>query len=292
MARDVARDALYSGRINLWVEDDLTRVYLSALWNDPAVKFLVGGGHDGVSAILKDAEDVGYTNVFGVIDRDYRRSNFENWLVPGRKFRRFVIPRHEIENYLLETPALEGCRLNTHRKTPAEIDTILNNAASTWCWCVACRDVVSHFHARFFDHFMKHPTMPTVCDETDARAHIMQSDWFRALPRKSKGMSSEDRVHRLLKRAHTCALRMQDDGRWRREFPGKEFLRIVGNQIFNKNKAQPNYQPSRAEFDADLAKAVAAWQAANDAIPTDLSHLLKALKARIAPSLDRSDDVI
>ena len=44
MPRDVARDALYSGRINLWVEDNLTRAYLSALWNDPEIKFLVGGG--------------------------------------------------------------------------------------------------------------------------------------------------------------------------------------------------------------------------------------------------------
>ena len=40
MPRDVARDALYSGRINLWVEDNLTRAYLSALWDDTAVKFV------------------------------------------------------------------------------------------------------------------------------------------------------------------------------------------------------------------------------------------------------------
>jgi len=33
MPRDLARDALYNGQINLWVEDDLTRAYLGALWN-------------------------------------------------------------------------------------------------------------------------------------------------------------------------------------------------------------------------------------------------------------------
>ena len=107
MPRDVARDALYSGQINLWVEDDLTRAYLSALWNDSAVKFLIGGGRDGVVAILRDAHDAGYTNVFGVIDRDHGRSNHGDWLKPSRTIRTFVLPRHEIENYLLDTSALQ-----------------------------------------------------------------------------------------------------------------------------------------------------------------------------------------
>ncbi len=109
---------LYGGQINLWVEDDLTRTYLNALWNDPAVKFLIGGSYQGVLAILKDAEDAGYSNVFGVVDGDHGRSNHMNWSKPGKSSPRFILPRHEIENYLLDTPALEGCRFNTHRRTP------------------------------------------------------------------------------------------------------------------------------------------------------------------------------
>ena len=98
MPRDVARDALYSGQINLWVEDCLTRAYLDALWNDSAVKFLIGGGRDGVGAILKDAEDAGYTNVFGVIDRDFEPSNQSDWMDPAKTSRRFVVasPRDRI----------------------------------------------------------------------------------------------------------------------------------------------------------------------------------------------------
>ena len=86
MPRDVARDALYSGQVNLWVEDALTRAYLDGLWNDSAVKFLIGGGRDGVGAILKDAEDTGYTNVFGVIDRDFQPSNRGRLDEPGQDF--------------------------------------------------------------------------------------------------------------------------------------------------------------------------------------------------------------
>ena len=54
MPRNVARDALYSGQINLWVEDSVMRAYLHALWDDSAVKFLIGGGRDGVGAIRFD----------------------------------------------------------------------------------------------------------------------------------------------------------------------------------------------------------------------------------------------
>jgi len=35
VTRDVARASLYRGKINLWVEDELTRAYLSEVWNNP-----------------------------------------------------------------------------------------------------------------------------------------------------------------------------------------------------------------------------------------------------------------
>ena len=74
------------------------------------------------------------------------------------------------------------------------------------------------------------------------------------------------------------------DGSWRIDFSGKEFLRVIGSRIFNRAIAPRANQPSPAEFDTDLAKSIAAWQIANGAVPTDLSDLLAALKARISPS--------
>ena len=281
MPRDVARDSLYNGRINLWVEDELTRVYLSAVWNDPAVKILIGGGHDGVAAILKDAEDAGYRNVFGVADRDFGQSNYPKWSMPGRTFRRFVLPRHEIENYLLDTPALEGCRFNTHGKSAAEIDAILDAEAANLCWWSACRQVVSLIRERFHGSFLTHPKVPAVDNQVAARAHITQSEWFRALPRKASGLT-ESRVNKLLTWTHARALSMRHEGRWRAEFSGKEIFRVIGSRIFN-HAAAPRFLRSRAEFDADLAKEIAAWQVANEAIPAELAELLAALKMRITP---------
>ena len=281
MPRDVALDTLYNGKINLWVEDELMRTYLGALWNEPAVKFLIGGGSTGVNAILRHAEDAEYKNVFGVADRDHGRSNYADWLVPGRKFTRFILPRHEIENYLLDSPALAGCRLNTRRLTAAEIDQILVDEAATRCWWAACRDAVSLIRERFFDNYIEHPKMPPVDTEIAARDHITQSDWFRALPRKSTRMT-DDKVLRLLTWTHKRASRRLDDGSWRVHFSGKEFFRWIGGRI-SKRDAASSKQPSRSGFDTDLAKAVAAWQVGNNAVPADLGVLLKALKARIQP---------
>jgi hypothetical protein len=106
MVRDVARAGLYHGTINLRVEDKLTHEYLSALWNSPTdVRFLIGGGNEGVKAIIKDAESAGFSNFFGLIDRDFRPSNYDYWNSPGKTFRTFVPRAHEIENYLLESAA-------------------------------------------------------------------------------------------------------------------------------------------------------------------------------------------
>ena len=44
----------YRGAINLWVEDTVTRDYLRKVWQDhPAIVFYVGGGNEGVSAVLE-----------------------------------------------------------------------------------------------------------------------------------------------------------------------------------------------------------------------------------------------
>ncbi len=86
MPRDLDLTSLYNAPINLWVEDPLVREYLSRLWNDPGIKFLIAGGNEGVRSIVKDAEDHGYPNIFGLIDRDYRATNRADWQNRSRDF--------------------------------------------------------------------------------------------------------------------------------------------------------------------------------------------------------------
>lgn len=282
MPRDVARDALYNGQINLWVEDDLTRAYLGALWNDSAVKFLIGGGRDGVGAILRDAEDAGYTNVFGLTDRDVRPANVSGWTNQAKTFRTFVLPVHEVENYLLDSWALQASRYQNRGLEATAIEARMVSKSNQLCWWAACRDVIAELKRRFRESFVPDPKQ-SVIDEATARAHICGSPWFRKLASEA-GRSSEADVHALLAVSYAAASGRIADGSWRQDFAGKEILRDVAGWMCDRTKI-PRFPSSDPEFYADLAKAIAVWQVANNAVPADLSNLLAALKARIAPSL-------
>ena len=277
--QDVARASLYRGLINLWVEDELTRAYLSAVWNSPSVTFFIGGGNEGVRAIVKDAEEAGISNVFALIDRDFRQTNKQDWLDPRKSTRTFVLRVHEIENHLLDAHALASIRLNNLAKTPDEIETIMSTAASRLCWWAAGRDVIAEFRKRFREGFLSDPSC-AVGTEDQAMDHIVRSPWFQKLASQVNRTTVSD-VHNLLLNAHVKATQSLSDGRWRNEYAGKEILRDVGSRICDRPRI-PNYAPKKAEFDADLAKEVGAWQRQNNAVPPDLLDLLLALQLRIA----------
>jgi hypothetical protein len=280
MPRDVARATLYRGQINLWVEDELSREYLSALWNDPGVAFFIAGGNDGVRAVVQDTDPADFPNVFGVIDRDFRPTNRARWTAPGGTFRTFVLPVHEIENYLLDPTALAASRLNTLGQTGAQVEDHLRRAAGRLTWWAACREVIAELKRRFREEFVPDPGCGAVTDEAGALDHIVRSSWFARLAGECS-RTTEPEIRQLLAQAHTAALAQLAADRWRSEFAGKEIFRDVGSRICDRTRLR-GYHPTPAEFDIDLAKEVAAWQAANGRVPPDLADLLTALRQRIA----------
>jgi len=278
MPRDASRASLYRGKINLWVEDETTRSYLAALWTDPDILFLIGGGNDGVKAIVKDAERAGFQNVFGVVDRDLRASNRDGWAEASRNIRTFVLPAHEIENYLLDPAALAACPYNNRGHSPRQIEGFLNGHAGRLCWWVACCDVVAELKQRFRDGFMENPKYPNVAGEMAAINHILNDAWFQKLDQE-KARSTPDDVRQLMIERHRAASGRLGDGSWRIEFAGKEILRHVGTQIVDWTKM--SRPATKVEFESDLAKEVADWQVKNGAVPPDLVDLRSALKTRI-----------
>lgn len=281
MPRDVARATLYRAPINLWVEDELTRAYLSELWNDPGIAYFIGGGKDGVRAVVHDAQEASYANVFGLVDRDLLRTNEAAWADPRKTFRTFVLPVHETENYLLDASALSDCRFNNVQRTRDDIEALMKaEAARSRSWA-ACSEVVDLLRARFRGQFLVEPTAPPVLTEAEAQAHICDSAWFRRLPRRVAAMTYP-RIHRLLTRAHVRCDRRIADGTWRIHFAGKQILRDIGSRIFDATR-MPKYRPTQAEFDADLAKEIGAWQVSHGAIPPSLIGLRTALMCRIGP---------
>jgi hypothetical protein len=268
-----------SAAIVLWVEDTLTRDYLGAVWGNPTwIAFRVAGGNEGVRALVRSFEEQGHPNVFGLVDRDFQDPNKADWMNHAKKFRTFVLPVHEIENYLLDAPALQASRYHNRSLDTAAIESEMTSKASTLCWWAACRDVVAELKRRFHGSFMRDPKQ-TVADKAGALQHICDSDWFRKLAAEA-GRSGRADIEGLLDDAFAEASTRIADGSWRQDFAGKEILRHVADRMCDRTRVHGFPSPP-AQFYYDLAKQVGAWQFANAAVPSDLTDLSTALGARI-----------
>ncbi len=261
------------------VEDILTRDYLRALWGSPIdADFHVGGGNEGVKSIVDLCHKEGYPNVVGVLDRDYSPTSVPGWFDQSKTFRTFVLPVHEIENYLLDPWALAASRYHNRGLDVTEIEARMATKAADLCWWTACRETVAELKRRFREPFIPDPSQ-SIVDEITAREYICESVWFKKLGGEA-ARSTESDVHTLLAADHAVAVGRLADGTWRREFTGKELYHDVAGWMCDMNRIS-GQQPSRADFFADVAKGVAAWQESNDAIPLDLWKLSIALRVRI-----------
>lgn len=279
MIRDVDRASLYNAPINLWVEDALTRSYLGSLWqNDPSVKFLIGGGHRGVAAIVEDARQVGYTNVFGLVDRDFGESNFAKWSDPSSDIRVFVLPVFEIENYLLDGAALVGCPVAAKGLLATTIDQkLVERTLELLDWVSICR-VVFDLSRQAGEEFPRYPSQNAFSSQNPSHVDpvdwLLQTDWVRqTLPALCQ--INEESLRKRYENSLRSARSHRTDDRWRREFPGKEILRHVRGIVYPGKTGT-----SIASLEQDLAKSVAEWQVTEDNVPNDLTDLLTALKQR------------
>ena len=269
-----------TGKITLFVEDPLTRDYLREVWENPIdVVFRLGGGNDGVRAIVKTFEDEGHPNVFGVTDRDFREANRDEWFNPAKTFRTFVLPVHEIENCLLHADALHASTFHNRNLSRDDIENRMSVKAKDLCWWAACRETIAELKRRFREPFVPDPSQ-AIGDRNAAIAHICNSPWFAKLGGEAARSERSD-IEDLLASDH---LRMSDrlaDGTWRQDFPGKEILRGVAGWMCDR-PAMHRFPSRDSDFYSDLAKEIGRWQVANDDVPDHLKALLEALRRRIA----------
>jgi hypothetical protein len=277
MILDVGLSELYRGKANVWVEDAITRTYLKECWSDdPDVLFLIAGGNEHVWAILKHAEEHGYTNVFGIADRDFRESNHPHWFNLAKNFRCFVPTVHEVENFLLDAPALTGSVTNTDGRTLQQIDDRLKARAGQLAWWMACRTVIMQIRAEFREGFLEHPKCPHVTDLPTAEKCILTHPWYQQLAARTATITTAGVITARLNTAHAATTTQLADGSWRHEFSGKELFRDVRGWVYTK----PPAPASPSELDADVARAVAQWQVANGAVPMEIVELRQAIRQR------------
>lgn len=266
--------------IVLIVEDRITKEYLYAAWGPDQQYFniLTSGGHQVVKGAAEDLRKHGSDTVFGLIDRDFDTDNVARWSAPDSPPYIFRPTYHELENFLLDWPALAGCDLNQNRKKPSTADEIRGWAeteAEKQPWWLACRKCVSDLQKLHGEGFPAAPKIPKLTDFQSAIYHIVTSDWFTGLQAQTAEILNLQHLEMRIQAAEAQYRTDINNGEWMRTFSGKEIFNRILSRIHN-----PPSSPS-AEPPVDLAKSVGAWQRANAAIPQEIDFLRRVLKVRV-----------
>jgi hypothetical protein len=265
---------LYRQAINLWVEDSLTSEYLKDVWGISNLLCLISGSSDSVEPAVKDAQRNGVTNVFGVVDRDFYETNYANWGNPEMRY--FVLPVHELENYLIDPAALAGCDANNNNRTEAEIAARMRDRALKLLWWMACRHTMKRLRRICWDNFIPVPKASQVTDLRSACNHIISTDWYSTFPANVAQITNPAQVQTWVEDAAATYSADLGTEAWRRSFAGKELFRHVRGYIY-----QPPQPANSSVYDTDVAKSVAKWQVDNGQIPPELNDLLTAIQSKI-----------
>ena len=265
--------------IVLVVEDRITKEYLLAAWGAEQQYFnvITAGGCDVVDGFVTDLRKHRVTHVFGLLDRDFGTTNKSSWAAPINPPPVFRLPRHELENYLLDWDGLAGCDLNQkrHNRSAAEIEARGNSEAGKQPWWLACRGQLHELQKALGTDFPKHPPLGTVSTERTALDFITGSRWFTGLTGRIAAASDAAALQRNLQTAGAAYSAHLTGAGWIQEFSGKEVFAGLQSYVYDvPGKSNP-------EPDVDLAKSIGAWQFANGKVPTDIQELKEALKLRV-----------
>ena len=149
-------DSIYkAARIVLWVEDTCTRDYLREAWKrTPDVAFFIAGGNEHIPRLVLATRRLNIGHVFGILDRDFGRSNRAKWNTADN----FYLPRHEIENYLLDADAFTASPFNNRRRSRSDVTTEMQRLANLQPAWLACRHTMNIHGREATDRFLKSPS--------------------------------------------------------------------------------------------------------------------------------------
>jgi hypothetical protein len=271
--------SLYKNRKRIvWVEDELTRAYLRALWAEPDIEFMVAGGKGSVEAVVKASIADGHQNVCGIVDRDFQKSNRKQWsndmkwLNEKNSLRIFRTEAHEVECYVLDFDAFEAMGVHGYAtpKPSSDWKQIAKDTAQTSVWWMAVRAVLWDVHLLATKDFPSHPklgnpaTLLTLQDaKSDLGDRVLTSPWMNSAGSLQQTITQKWLDDRLTGHADQLTLAL-NDGSWKSAWSGRELLKTrVLAALRQKSKVG----------ESDIAKEVAEFQRGNGTIPEELEEL-------------------
>ena len=266
-----ALDPLYKDlKTALWVEDQLTRDYLTAVGDgNPAIRLLIAGSSAHVDALVASARKEKFPFVFGLSDRDFGATNYGKWSASTQVFR---LQMHEIENALLDPAAISSAMagLGKHLDAAA-VRKKLEAEAKTFTWGMALGATMAWVRTSIDQDFPSSSGLVNVADQASALDRIVLSPWWQThLPALPTTLTKATLSKTLASTHATYQSHLASD-QFLSTFAGKELLGRVFSWL-----AQGGKGPTPTLY--DLAKAIGNAQRLAGSVPAQVADLLNILK--------------
>lgn len=256
-------------KVYLWVEDEETRTYLTAVWQDPEIGLLIAGGHENIHAVVKSSRRDNFTHVFGFRDRDFGRSNRAAW--QNKETEVMTSDAFEVENLVLDSAAIADCDVNTSGKNAAQIDAELVALAGALPWWMSCRRAITEIHDAVAGQFIGHPKRGSIKTQPEAEAAIFASPWWTTVLPAVGTSVTQPSVEASLQQHHASYSAMLGNGDWQMHFSGKEVLRDMVTRIWTRRHS--------ARLHIDFIQSIGRAQRASGQVPAEIKELRAALRA-------------
>ena len=209
------------------------------------------------------------------IRQAFGTTNRSDWL---RK-RIFRLPRHEIENYLLDTVDLLNCYLHNRKRTEPQLLQMLHSQASKQPAWLAFRKVLIEIEKRIGHGQPSVPKMDDVTNIESALDRILLSNWFVEVPRNVQASFNRESIETELNTYHSQYQSMVASKLWKHHFSGKEIFRSIRDFLYQPFR---KVSRNRNDHDADFAADLGMYQAANGRVPEDIRDLWRAIQTQIS----------
>ncbi len=252
--------------IKVYVEDALTKEYLSIIWADSlsALNIKVAGNVFAVRSLVA-YENADKQACWGIVDRDYR------WDAPTSKNNIFTLSKHEIENYLLDAKAISQSDFNAKQKLSEDaIQTRIDTFIIDNKFWFACCYLLSKLNLLVTQDFPPNPNRTIILDTQAILRYINDSGYHQSVSEKLQTIDPKliaSHVSDIVKEIEQVYI----DDEQHDLFPGKEVFRDIRGTLPGSNYAD------KLTMDIDLAKEIAVYQVKANRIPVELTSIKNSM---------------
>jgi hypothetical protein len=250
----------------IFVEDELTRQYLSELWRFQlsSLHFVTAGSILSVKSLAKSYKDR-ELKCWGIVDRDYR------WTAEHIRNNVITLQKHEIENYLLDPESIHHSDFNYNLKLSQDdiADRIKDFVNNSKYWFTCCY-ILADLDLTLRKGFPPAPKNSEITDIDSIVCYITNSRFTEDLANKLHNIK-QDKLQNYVQDKLNRIEEIYQTERHIDLFPGKTVLNNI-RSVLHRN----SYSNSQAS-NIDFAKEIAQKQLERKRIPEELLQIREAI---------------